>query len=145
MIRRPPRSTQSRSSAASDVYKRQVLGSGGFGRVFLAQSEDGRQAAVKVIKPELAADPEFRARFRREAAAAAKVSGQFTARVVDADVDSKEPWLATAYIPGPTLREAVAAQGPFPGDSVRGLAAGLAEALAAIAAAGLIHLSLIHI
>jgi serine/threonine protein kinase len=116
-----------------------VLGSGGFGRVFLGQSQDGRQAAVKVIKPELAADPEFRARFRREVAAAAKVSGRFTARVVDADVDSQEPWLATAFIPGPTLREAVAAQGPFPADSVLALAAGLAEALAAIHAAGLVH------
>ena len=116
-----------------------VLGSGGFGRVFLGQSDDGRQAAVKVIKPELAADPEFRARFKREVAAAAKVSGQFTARLVDADVDSTEPWLATAYIPGPTLREAVAARGPFPADSVRALAAGLSEALAAIHAAGLVH------
>jgi serine/threonine protein kinase len=116
-----------------------VLGSGGFGRVFLGQSDDGRQAAVKVIKPELAADPEFRARFAREVAAAARVDAKFTAKLLDADTTSAQPWLATAYIPGPTLREAVAAQGPFPADSVRALAAGLAEALAAIHAAGLVH------
>ena len=116
-----------------------VLGNGGFGRVFLGQSQDGQRVAVKVIKPELAEDPEFRARFSREVAAARKVSGQFTAQVVDADVDGEELWLATAYISGPTLREAVAAQGPLTEGSVLALAAGLAEALAAIHAAGLVH------
>ena len=121
-----------------------VLGTGGFGRVFLGQSPDGRRVAVKVVKPELAADPEFRARFRREVAAARSVSGQFTARVVDANLDGEgtdgsELWLATAYISGPTLREAVAAEGPLAEGSVLSLAAGLAEALAAIHQAGLVH------
>ena len=121
-----------------------VLGTGGFGRVYLGQSEGGQRAAVKVVKPELAADPEFRARFRREVAAARSVSGQFTARVVDADLDGEgmdgsELWLATAYISGPTLREAVAAEGPLAEGSVLSLAAGLAEALAAIHRAGLVH------
>ena len=116
-----------------------VLGSGGFGRVFLGRASDGRLAAVKVIRPELAADPEFRARFRREVAAARRVSGQFTAQVIDADVEGPVPWLATAYVSGPSLARAVAMHGPLPVGSVLALAAGLAEALAAIHAAGLVH------
>jgi len=116
-----------------------VLGSGGFGRVFLGRSPDGRLAAVKMIRPELAADPEFRARFRREVAAARRVSGQFTAQVIDADAEGPVPWLATAYVSGPSLARAVAMHGPLPVGSVLALAAGLTEALAAIHAAGLVH------
>jgi serine/threonine protein kinase len=116
-----------------------VLGNGGFGRVYLGQGQDGRRVAVKVMKPDLAEDPEFRARFGREVSAARKVGGQFTARVVDADADGRELWLATEYISGPTLREAVVDQGPMAEGSVLSLAAGLAEALAAIHAAGLVH------
>ena len=116
-----------------------VLGAGGFGRVFLGESADGQFAAVKVIKAELAADRDFRVRFRREAAAARRVSGRFTARLIDADVDGPEPWLATEYVDGPSLAEAVALDGPLPADSVLVLAAGLAEALAAIHAASLVH------
>ncbi len=116
-----------------------VLGSGGFGRVFLGLSSDGRLAAVKVIRPELAEDPEFRARFRREVAAARRVSGQFTAQVIDADAEGPVPWLATAYVSGPSLAKAVAMHGPLPVASVLALAAGLTEALAAIHAAGLVH------
>ena len=116
-----------------------VLGNGGFGRVYLGQGPDGQRVAVKVIKPDLAEDPEFRARFGREVSAARKVGGKFTARVVDADTDGQELWLATEYISGPTLREAVAAQGPLAESSVMSLAAGLAEALGAIHAAGLVH------
>ncbi len=116
-----------------------VLGNGGFGRVYLGQAPDGQRVAVKVIKPDLAEDPEFRARFGREVSAARKVGGKFTARVVDADTDGQELWLATEYISGPTLREAVAAQGPLAESSVMSLAAGLAEALGAIHAAGLVH------
>jgi serine/threonine protein kinase len=115
------------------------LGSGGMGRVFLGLSAGGRLVAVKVIRAELAADPEFRARFRREIAAARKVSGLFTAAVVDADVDSATPWLATAYVAGPSLAQAVSEHGPLPAASVLALAAGLAESLAAIHAAGVVH------
>jgi hypothetical protein len=116
-----------------------VLGAGGMGRVFLGWSPDGRPVAVKVIRPELAADPEFRARFRREVAAARAVSGVYTAQLVDADTDSPAPWLATAYVHGPSLNEAVASFGPLPAASVLVLAAGLAEALAAVHATGLVH------
>lgn len=116
-----------------------VLGAGGMGRVFLGWSSGGRPVAVKVIKPELAADPEFRARFRREVAAARTISGLYTALLVDTDTDGPVPWLATAYIDGLSLNEAVATYGPLPTGSVRALAAGLAEALAAVHAAGLVH------
>ena len=95
--------------------------------------------AVKVIHDRLAAEPEFRVRFRREIAAARKVNGLFTAMVVDADVDGPTPWLATAYVDGPSLADAVHEHGPLPVASVRTLAAGLAESLAAIHAAGVIH------
>lgn len=115
------------------------LGGGGMGQVFLGLSAGGRLVAVKVIRPELAADPEFRARFRREVAAARKVSGLFTAAVVDADVDGPVPWLATAYVAGPSLAEAVTDHGPLPSASVLALAAGLAESLTAIHAAGVVH------
>jgi serine/threonine protein kinase/DNA-binding beta-propeller fold protein YncE len=115
------------------------LGSGGMGRVYLGRSAGGRPVAVKVIRPELAADPEFRARFQREVAAAQRVNGLYTALVVDADVDSPLPWLATAYVAGASLADAVATHGPLPEESVQMLAAGLAEGLAAIHAAGLVH------
>jgi serine/threonine protein kinase len=115
------------------------LGSGGMGQVFLGLSAGGRLVAVKVIRAELAADPEFRARFRREIIAAHKVSGLFTAAVVDADVDGLVPWLATAYVAGPSLAQAVSEHGPLPAASVLALAAGLAESLTAIHAAGVVH------
>ena len=116
-----------------------VLGNGGFGRVYLGQGRDGQRVAVKVIKPDLAEDPEFRERFGREVSAARKVDGKFTARVVDADTAGQQLWLATEYISGPTLREAVTSSGPLPEGSVLALAAGLAEALDAIHQAGLVH------
>ena len=115
------------------------LGSGGMGQVFLGMSAGGRPIAVKVIRTELATDPEFRARFRREVAAAQKVSGLFTALVIDADLDSPTPWLATAYVAGPSLTEAVRDHGPLPVSTVLALAAGLAESLTAIHAAGVVH------
>ena len=115
------------------------LGGGGMGQVFLGLSAGGRLVAVKVIRAELAADPEFRARFRRKIAAANKVSGLFTAAVVDADVDGPVPWLATAYVAGPSLAQAVSEHGPLPVASVLALAAGLAESLTAIHAAGVVH------
>ncbi|GAA2432141.1 hypothetical protein GCM10010191_52620 [Actinomadura vinacea] len=115
------------------------LGAGGMGVVYLGRSRSGRRVAVKVIRAEHVRNAEYRARFRREVGAARKVTGTFTAPVLDADPDAAEPWLATAYLPGLTLREAVASCGPLPPDAVRALAAGLAEALAAVHQAGLVH------
>src|SRR6266496_2641714 len=109
------------------------------GQVFLGMSAGGRPIAVKVIRTELAADPDFRARFRGEVAAAQKVSGLFTALVVDADLDCPMPWLATAYVAGPSLTEAVRGHGPLPVRSLLALTAGLTEGLAAIHAAGVVH------
>lgn len=115
------------------------LGAGGMGRVFLGRSAGGRLVAVKVIRDELASDPDFRVRFGREVAAAKSVSGLFTAPLVDADAGGPLPWLATAYVAGPSLDDAVRDHGPLPDASVRALGAGLAEGLSAIHAAGLVH------
>jgi serine/threonine protein kinase len=115
------------------------LGGGGMGRVFLGRSPGGRLVAVKVIHTELADSPDFRARFAREVEAARRVGGMFTAPVVDASMDGQVPWLATAYVRGPSLGEAVFEGGPLPAESVLALAAGLAEGLGAIHAAGVVH------
>ncbi len=115
------------------------LGSGGMGRVYLARSPGGRMVAVKVIRAQLAEDAGFRARFAREVSAASKVGGLFTAQVVDADLNGPIPWLVTAYVPGTSLSNAVEQHGPLPAQSVLALAAGLAEGLSAIHAAGVIH------
>ncbi|MFG2935909.1 PQQ-binding-like beta-propeller repeat protein [Streptomyces sp. NPDC048282] len=115
------------------------LGAGGMGRVYLARSPGGRPVAVKVVRPELAGDADFRRRFAREVAAARRVNGAFTAGVVDADPDGSPAWLATVYVPGVSLGEAIAGHGPWPTRSVLALAAGLAEALEAIHAAGVVH------
>jgi len=115
------------------------LGTGGMGRVFLGQSPGGRFVAVKLIRPELADDPAFRRRFAQEVSAARRVSGLFTAPVVDADPDGPQPWLVTAYVAGPSLSDAVEARGPMPVGSVLTLAAGLAEGLGAVHAAGVVH------
>jgi hypothetical protein len=118
------------------------LGLGDMGQVFLGQSSGGMLVAVKVIRPELADDPGFRSRFAREVTAARNVGGLFTARVVDADPDAPAPWVATAYVAGPSLAEAVERHGALPAASVVRLAAGLAEGLAAIHAAGVVHRNL---
>ena len=89
------------------------LGSGGMGRVYLGRSPGGRPVAIKVIRAELAEDAEFRARFAREVSTARKVSGIFTAPVVDADPDGPVPWLATSYVAGPSLADVVAERGPL--------------------------------
>jgi serine/threonine protein kinase len=115
------------------------LGAGGMGRVYLGYSPGGRPVAVKVVHPELARDPEFMQRFRREVAAAQAVSGAYTAAVVGAGPDDSPPWLATAYVPGPPLVDLVAMAGPLPVEAVWRLAGGLAEALQAIHAQGLVH------
>jgi serine/threonine protein kinase len=115
------------------------LGGGGMGQVFLGRSRGGRLVAVKVIRPDLAGEPGFRARFAREVAAARNVGGLFTALVIDDDAQGPVPWLATAYVAGPSLAEAVGEHGPLPVASVLTLAAGLAEGLEEIHAAGLVH------
>ncbi|MFC1415186.1 serine/threonine protein kinase [Streptacidiphilus cavernicola] len=115
------------------------LGAGGMGRVYLARSRGGRRVALKVIRAELADDPDFRARFAREVASARAVGGAFTVAVLDADAQAETPWLATEYVAGPALSQAVREHGPLPVESVRALAAGLAEALVAIHRAGVVH------
>ncbi|MEV5806017.1 serine/threonine-protein kinase [Streptomyces parvulus] len=115
------------------------LGSGGMGRVYLGRSAGGRTVAVKIVHPHFALDEEFRARFRREVAAARRVGGAWTASVLDADPEARVPWVATAYAAGPSLTAAVADGGPLPAHSVRALGAGLGEALAAVHGLGLVH------
>ncbi|MFE7425690.1 bifunctional serine/threonine-protein kinase/ABC transporter substrate-binding protein [Streptomyces sp. NPDC057545] len=115
------------------------LGAGGMGVVYLARSPGGALAAVKVIRAEHAADPGFRTRFRRETEAARRVTGPWVVPVTGADPEAREPWLATAFVPGPSLAEAVATEGPLPETTVRLLGARLAGALAAVHDAGLVH------
>ncbi|MFF8102427.1 serine/threonine-protein kinase [Streptomyces sp. NPDC016640] len=115
------------------------LGSGGMGVVHLARSTSGMRLAVKVVHAEFARDPEFRGRFRQEVGAARKVSGAFTASVVDADPEADRPWMATLYIPGPTLAGEVKRNGPMAPAGLRRLMAGLAEALRDIHRVGVVH------
>ncbi|GAA0350341.1 serine/threonine-protein kinase [Streptomyces blastmyceticus] len=116
------------------------LGAGGMGRVYLARSDRGRTVAVKLVHRELAGREEFRRRFRAEVRAARQVGGEWTAPVLDADNDAEIPWVATGYIAGPSLRQVVGRDfGPLPERSVRILGAGLARALQAIHAAGVVH------
>ncbi|OLZ65093.1 serine/threonine protein kinase [Streptomyces sp. IMTB 2501] len=115
------------------------LGSGGMGRVYLGRSAGGRTVAVKIVHPHFALDEEFRARFRREVAAARRVGSAWTAPVLDADPDAPVPWVATAYAAGPSLAAAVTDTGPLPAHTVRALGAGLAEALTTVHELGLVH------
>ncbi|MGW3288602.1 bifunctional serine/threonine-protein kinase/ABC transporter substrate-binding protein [Streptomyces sp. NPDC001002] len=115
------------------------LGAGGMGVVYLARTEAGDLAAVKVIQPEYADRAEFRARFRREVVSARRVDSPWVVPVVGADTEAEAPWLATAFVPGPSLAEAVMACGPLPTRAVRVLGKVLARALAAVHEAGLVH------
>ena len=140
----PLRGTGSHPEAEHPEYAGQYrleacLGAGGMGVVHLARSASGLQLAVKVVHRQHATDPEFRARFRQEVAAARRVSGAFTAPVVDADPAAALPWMATLYVPGPTLAAQVKRNGPMSPAELRRLTAGLAEALRDIHRAGVIH------
>ena len=115
------------------------LGAGGMGVVYLAETWDGQPVAVKVLRPELADNPEFRTRFGREVAALTRVQGVCTVRVIEADTEAPKPFLVTEYADGPSLSEYVDAHGPLDPGMLYGLATGLAEALAAIHAAGIVH------
>lgn len=116
------------------------LGAGGMGQVYLARSGRGRTVAVKLVRQELAEQEEFRNRFRQEVAAARQVGGVWTAPVLDADTEAAIPWVATGYVAGPSLQSVVSHEhGPLPERSVNILAAGLANALKDIHAAGLVH------
>ncbi|WP_461071061.1 serine/threonine-protein kinase [Streptomyces pseudoechinosporeus] len=115
------------------------LGSGGMGTVYLSYTPGGHPIALKTIRPELSEDPEFRRRFRQEVQAAQRVQGLYTAPVIDYDTEGTQPWLATAYVPGPSLHSAVAEHGSLPVSSVLLLLAGVAEALKVIHAAGIVH------
>ncbi|MFJ4838511.1 serine/threonine-protein kinase [Streptomyces sp. NPDC088746] len=115
------------------------LGAGGMGRVYLSHTQGGRPVAIKVVRPELADDPDFRRRFGREIKAARRVRGAYTAELIDADAEGVPPWLATLYVPGPSLTEAVTRSGPLPVPAALWLMAGVAEALQAIHAEGIVH------
>ncbi|MGW3044321.1 serine/threonine-protein kinase [Kitasatospora sp. NPDC001159] len=115
------------------------LGAGGMGRVYLAYTLGGRPVALKVVRPELAEDPEFRHRFAQEVASARRIHSLYTAQVVDAGTDAASPWLATTFVPGPSLDRVVQRHGPLPERTVLLLLAGVAEALQAIHAAGVVH------
>ena len=125
--------------AVGEFQLRARLGAGGMGRVYLGFSPAGRAVAIKVVHPELARDVEFRQRFGREVAAARAVSGMYTAPVVAAGLNEDPPWLATAYVPGPSLADVVSRYGALPEAAVWRLAAGLAEALRAVHACGVVH------
>ncbi|MGW4429489.1 serine/threonine-protein kinase [Streptomyces tendae] len=116
------------------------LGAGGMGHVYLARSDRGRMAAVKLVREELAALEEFRERFRQEVESARRVGGYWTAPVLDADTEAAVPWVATGYVAGPSLQQVVGHDhGALPERSVRTLGAGLAHALQDIHAAGIVH------
>ncbi|WP_043261582.1 serine/threonine-protein kinase [Streptomyces sp. e14] len=115
------------------------LGAGGMGTVHAALAPDGTRVAVKVIHPQQAQEPEFRARFRREVDLSSRVSGPYLVPLLAADADAQTPWLATAYVPGPTLNEHVLAHGPLGGASLHALATATARALADVHRAGVVH------
>ncbi|MFJ9624895.1 serine/threonine-protein kinase [Streptomyces sp. NPDC101181] len=116
-----------------------VLGAGGMGKVYLSYTPGGRPLAVKVIRAEFSEDPEFRRRFQQEVRSAQRVQGLYTAPVIDSDTEGAQPWLATAYVPGPSLAHAVARYGGLPLRSVLLLTVGVAEALGVIHGAGIVH------
>ena len=137
MARTPLRETDPPRVGSYQLLAR--LGAGGMGVVYLASGQDGRPVALKVLRPEMADDAEFRTRFSREVTALTRVRGVCTVRVLDADTTSARPFLVTEYAEGPSLAEYVDSRGPMDPQMLYGLATGLAEALTAIHAAGIVH------
>jgi hypothetical protein len=115
------------------------LGAGGMGVVYLGSDRRGQRVALKVIRPDLAEDNEFRSRFAREVSAARRIRGGCTARLVAADLDADRPWFATQYVPGPSLHDKVTESGPLPASEVASIGASLAEGLVAVHEAGVVH------
>ncbi|MFD1831482.1 MULTISPECIES: serine/threonine-protein kinase [Streptomyces] len=115
------------------------LGAGGMGVVYLGSDRRGQRVALKVIRPDLAEDPEFRTRFAREVSAARRIRGGCTARLVAADLEADRPWFATQYVPGPSLHDKVNEEGPLPAAQVASIGAALAEGLVAVHEAGVVH------
>ncbi|MBW1604184.1 serine/threonine protein kinase, partial [Streptomyces sp. JJ66] len=115
------------------------LGAGGMGVVYLGSDKRGQRVALKVIRPDLAEDQEFRSRFAREVSAARRIRGGCTARLVAADLDADRPWFATQYVPGPSLHDKVHEGGPLPPAQVAAIGAALAEGLVAVHEAGVVH------
>ncbi|WP_059008172.1 serine/threonine-protein kinase [Streptomyces specialis] len=115
------------------------LGEGGMGKVYLSHTPGGRPIAIKVVRSELASDPDFRRRFQQEVRAAQRVQGLYTAPVIDSDTEGPRPWLATAYVAGPSLHAAIREHGPLPVPAAARTLAGIAEALQVIHGAGVIH------
>ncbi|HJZ26945.1 MAG TPA: serine/threonine-protein kinase [Streptosporangiaceae bacterium] len=137
MARTPLRETDPTRVGSYQLLAR--LGAGGMGVVYLASGQDGHPVALKVLRPEMADDAEFRTRFSREVTALTRVRGMCTVRVIDADTTSARPFLVTEYAEGPSLAEYVDSRGPVDPQMLYGLATGLAEALTAIHAAGIVH------
>ncbi|MEN8652875.1 serine/threonine-protein kinase [Streptomyces sp. 21So2-11] len=115
------------------------LGAGGMGVVYLGSDRRGQRVALKVIRPDLAEDQEFRSRFAREVSAARRIRGGCTARLVAADLEADRPWFATQYVPGPSLHDKVAEEGPLPASEVASIGAALSEGLVAVHEAGVVH------
>ncbi|EFE70580.1 serine/threonine protein kinase, partial [Streptomyces viridosporus ATCC 14672] len=115
------------------------LGAGGMGVVYLGSDKKGQRVALKVIRPDLAEDQEFRSRFAREVSAARRIRGGCTARLVAADLDADRPWFATQYVPGPSLHDKVAGEGPLGAAEVAAIGAALSEGLVAVHEAGVVH------